>query len=299
MDGECESLYIVSPYTCPSIVSLFSLMLHNSFFYYFLSVWRSFFSQIYKGRSASNKFFFFSPTENFFMCCLFPKGSFCQKLNLWLAVLYFCHLKKILCQFLLGSKVSDEKFADIWNGIHIGNVLFLIRFFHSFSLCFIFKSLIIVCIGVGFFVFTLLGSFFSFSGMCVRLFFIAGKSSAIIPSNIISVSLFALSFWYSKMMNIGLFGFAPQIPEALFNSFFFFSIVSLCCFRLGKLYDLPQVQVHWFFFVVFVYFSFQITSSLILSYVFSTQLLRSFSEFCCDFYYCSFHFYNSRLVLFM
>ena len=82
-------------------------------------------------------------------------------------------------------------------------MVFLFSAFKVFPLSLAFKSSLTV-VGVGFFVLILSG-FVSFLDLNVGFFNKCGKLPAIISSNIISVPLFLLSFWYSVVGTLGFF----------------------------------------------------------------------------------------------
>lgn len=112
----------------------------------------------------------------------------------------------------------------------IGNVLNVSSFFQDIFMSLVFRSLIMMCLGFGFFWFILF-VVCSYSWIHEFISYHFGNFSAIISLIIFSnPSLFLFYFWYKRYLNVGFLNFSPKGPVH-FVVYFFFLL-----FRLYKVY---------------------------------------------------------------
>lgn len=184
-------LYVLIFQLFPSFSSFFPGVPKNLFFIISLGL-KNFLQPIFKERSASNKFYFFS-LDNVSIFIL--EGQFCQIQNSQVTLFFFQPYKYIILSLLVFEAFTENSLIILLRILVHEELLFSYSFQDSH---FGDESLIIMYLGVGFFGFILLRVHYD-SWTCKFMVFLKfGKLSVIISSNNLFASFSFLSlstFW--------------------------------------------------------------------------------------------------------
>ena len=128
----------------------------------------------------------------------------------------------ISCHSLLACRVSAKRAAlkHMWYPLYV-TCCFSLAAFNTLSLCFVFVSLISMCLGVfflGFIFFVTLGLDWLFPLPCWRNFQLISLKNFLIPF------LFLFFFWDLYNLNVGAFDMVPEVSETVLSSFHSFTL---------------------------------------------------------------------------